>query len=289
MRYLKTNEAATLLEIAPNTLRMWERRFEFPRPQRSAGGHRSYTHGEVAALREALQSGLSISAAVARARDDVAADANSLVRALRAYDRDRADRAIETALVLRSVERSVEEVLLSSLEEIAGRNGLDSATWAFAARWAAEWLQRAARLVTLSRGRLAVVLAHASRHELDPDVPYIRALELFCIRAGVRVLSLPAGAVSGIGDAASVYCPDLVVLAGGQLDDDTIARWAYLVARSVGARPLALYRPASIRDSGIVLPSAPGEAQVRVIELADAAIPASVGQLTRTRQRIRAA
>ena len=63
MRYLKTSEAATLLNVSPNTLRAWERRFGFPKPQRSPGRHRLYTHGEVAALRDALQEGLSISSA----------------------------------------------------------------------------------------------------------------------------------------------------------------------------------------------------------------------------------
>lgn len=43
MRYLKTSEAAALLSVTPSTLRAWERRFGFPRPQRSPGGHRFYT------------------------------------------------------------------------------------------------------------------------------------------------------------------------------------------------------------------------------------------------------
>ena len=73
MRYLKTSEAATLLNVSPNTLRAWERRFDFPKPQRSPGRHRLYTHGEVAALRDALQEGLSISSAVSRAREGLAA------------------------------------------------------------------------------------------------------------------------------------------------------------------------------------------------------------------------
>jgi MerR family transcriptional regulator, light-induced transcriptional regulator len=45
MRYLKTTEAAALLNVGPNTLRAWERRFGFPQPQRSPGGHRAYPHG----------------------------------------------------------------------------------------------------------------------------------------------------------------------------------------------------------------------------------------------------
>ena len=69
MRTLKTSEAAALLNVSPNTLRAWERRFGYPRPQRSSGQHRLYIHGEVAALRDALQEGLSISSAVSRARE----------------------------------------------------------------------------------------------------------------------------------------------------------------------------------------------------------------------------
>src|ERR1700756_5156497 len=109
MRYLKTSEAATMLNVSPNTLRAWERRFGYPKPARSPGKHRLYTHGEVAALRDALQEGLSISSAVSRAREGLSADTNTLVGALVSFDMERADLAMEAALALRSVERSVEE------------------------------------------------------------------------------------------------------------------------------------------------------------------------------------
>jgi MerR family transcriptional regulator, light-induced transcriptional regulator len=276
MRYLKTTEAATLLNVSPNTLRAWERRFGFPRPQRSPGGHRSYAHGEVAALREALQGGVSISSAVPRARAGVAADTASLVRALVAYDRDRADCAMETALALRTVERSVDEVLLLGLEVILGRSGAESAAWAFSARWAADWLRRATRLASPTVSPVSIVLGDASRDELDLDAPYIRALELFCVRAGVKVLSLSARAVHGIGDVASMHRPNLVVLAGGEVDDDTVGRWAQDVGRSVGPLPLAFYRRMRTCVCDTVLPSAPAEAQLRLVDLADATIPSRV-------------
>jgi len=51
VRTLKTSEAAAVLNVSPNTLRAWERRFGYPKPQRTAGKHRLYTHGEVAALK----------------------------------------------------------------------------------------------------------------------------------------------------------------------------------------------------------------------------------------------
>jgi MerR family transcriptional regulator, light-induced transcriptional regulator len=275
MRYLKTSEAATLLNVSPNTLRAWERRFGFPKPQRSPGRHRLFTHGEVAALRDALQEGLSISSAVSRAREGLATDSNSLVGALVSYERERADAAIEAALALRSVERSVEEVLLPTLDEIARRYTTESAAWAFAAHWGADWLTRALRLAPPPVRPVSIVVGDASRDELDPDHPYIRALELFCVRAGIRVLSLSARGVAGIGDAIAVHRPNLVVIAGGYLGDDSVARWAYAVRLAAGAMPVAIYRRGAqrvrMRTTGTsVLPSGPGEAQLRLLELVEA-------------------
>jgi DNA-binding transcriptional MerR regulator len=235
MRYLKTSEAATLLNVSPNTLRAWERRFGFPKPQRSPGKHRLFTHGEVAALRDALQEGLSISSAVSRAREGLATDTNSLVGALVSYERERADSAMEAALALRTLERSVEEVLLPSLEEVVRRHTVESAAWAFAAHWGADWLRRAQRLAPPPVRPVSIVLGDASRDDLDPDSPYIRALELFCVRAGAKVLSLSARGVSGIGDAVAVHRPNLVVLAGGYLGDDAVARWAYAIRLAAGS------------------------------------------------------
>jgi DNA-binding transcriptional MerR regulator len=274
MRYLKTSEAAALLNVSPNTLRAWERRFGFPKPQRSPGKHRLFTHGEVAALRDALQEGLSISSAVSRAREGLATDTNSLVGALVSYEGERADGAIEAALALRSVERSVEEVLLPTLDEIVRRHSADSAAWAFAARWASDWLHRATRLTPPPIRPVSLVLGDASRDELDPDAPHIRALELFCVRAGVKVLSLSARGVTGIGDAVAVHQPNLVVIAGSYLPDDTVARWAYAVRLAAGAMPVAVYRRGDqrvrMRTTGTnVLPSRASEAQRRLLEIAE--------------------
>ncbi|HWE11411.1 MAG TPA: MerR family DNA-binding transcriptional regulator [Solirubrobacteraceae bacterium] len=275
MRYLKTSEAAALLNVSPNTLRAWERRFGFPKPQRSPGKHRLFTHGEIAALRDALQEGLSISSAVSRAREGLAADANSLVGALVSYERERADTAIEAALALRSVERSVEEVLLPTLDEILRRNGPESAAWAFAAHWASDWLRRAIRLSPPPTRPLSIVMGDATRDELDPDAPYLRTLELFCIRAGMDVLSLSARGVAGIGDAVAIHRPNLVVVAGSHLDDDAVARWAYAIRLAGGAVPVAVYRRGSdrvrVRNTGTGnLPAGARAAQRRIMEMLEA-------------------
>lgn len=274
MRYLKTSEAATLLNVSPNTLRAWERRFGFPKPQRSPGKHRLFTHGEVAALRDALQEGLSISSAVSRAREGLAADSNSLVGALVSYERERADAAIEAALALRSVERSVEEVLLPTLDEIVRRYATESAAWAFAAHWAADWLRRAQRLAPPPVRPASIVVGDASRDELDQDAPYIRAFELLCVRAGIKTLSLSARGVAGIGDAVAVHRPNLVVLAGAHLSDDAVARWAYAVRLAAGPLPVAVYRRGGprvrMRTTGTrVLPAGASEAQRQVLEMVE--------------------
>ncbi|HET6508654.1 MAG TPA: MerR family transcriptional regulator [Baekduia sp.] len=241
MRTLKTSEAAAVLNVSPNTLRAWERRFGYPKPQRSPGKHRLYTHGEIAALRDALQEGLSISSAISRARESVAADTHVLVGALAAYELERADAAMEGALALRSVERSVEEVLLPSLEEIGDRHGTESAPWALAARWAGEWLLRAQRLSPPASSRPSVLLGDATRDQLDPDALALRALELCTTRVGLRTVTLPVTGLAGLGDVLGAYAPRVVVIAGGEENDDHVARWAYRVRAAAGALPVLLF------------------------------------------------
>lgn len=272
MRYLKTSEAATLLNVSANTLRTWESRFDFPKPVRSPGNHRSYLHCEVAALREALRDGLSISSAVLRAREALASDGTSLITALEEYDRERADAAIEAALGFRSVERSVEDVLLPALEQISSDRTVESAAWAFAAHWGTDWLRRATRLAPPPLRRQSILLGDASRDELDPDAPYIRALELFCLRAGIEMMSLSARGVAGIRDVIVAHRPDLVVLAGGHMPDETVARWTHSVRGEVGPMPIALYRRgdhfARMPTTGThVLPSRASDAQRRLVAL----------------------
>ena len=274
MRTLKTSEAASLLNVSPNTLRAWERRFGYPQPQRSAGRHRLYTYGEVAALRDALQQGLSISSAVSRAREALSTDTHTLVGALAAFELDRADAAMESALALRTLERSVEEVLLPSLSELGGRFGTDSAPWAFAARWADSWLRRAQRLAPPPVPRLAILVGDATRNELDPDALASRALELFAGRSGARVMALPVGRVSGLPDVVESLAPDAVVIAGGHMADDDVALWAYRVRATAGPLPMALFRRPShgsqIRTTGTrILSAAPFAAHREVLALID--------------------
>jgi DNA-binding transcriptional MerR regulator len=262
MRTLKTSEAAALLNVSPNTLRAWERRFGYPKPQRSAGRHRLYTHGDIAALHDALQQGLSISSAVSRARETLSTDGHTLAGALAAFDLDRADSAMEAALALRSVERSVEEVLLPSLHALGVRHGIDSAPWAFAARWADGWLRRAQRLTPPPVGPLTILVGDATRDERDPDALAVRAFELFCGRSGARVTVLPVAGIAGLGEVVDSLCPGAVVIAGSHVADEGVALWAHNVRATAGALPVALFRrgrhDAGVRTTGaLILPDTP--------------------------------
>jgi MerR family transcriptional regulator, light-induced transcriptional regulator len=274
MRYLKTSEAATLLNVTAATLRAWESRFAFPTAERSAGNQRMYLYADVVALRGALRCCTSTASAVHLARDKLAARDISLIAALGDYDRGRADLAMETALGSRSVPRCVEGVLLPTLEQIARQHTLDSAAWAFAAQWGADWLRRARRLVAARPRSLSIVLGDASRDALDPDAPHIRALELFSIRAGINLMTLSVRGIAGLGDALAARRPHLVVIAGGRMADDAVATWAQTVRLAAGPIPIAVYRQgdhlAQMPTTGttIVLPTRASDAHYRLIERA---------------------
>ena len=54
MGAIRTNAAAAMLGVSPSTLRSWERRFGYPEPRRTAGGHRQFDLNEIEALRSRL-------------------------------------------------------------------------------------------------------------------------------------------------------------------------------------------------------------------------------------------
>ena len=240
------------------------------------GKHRLYTHGEIAALRDALQEGLSISSAISRAREGLSGDADTLVGALGSFDRERADSSMEAVLALRSLERGVEEVLLPSLEELVRRHGSDSARWAFAARWGSDWLRRAQRLAPPPVRQVAVLLGDAAGDELDLDSAYVRALELFCVRSGARTMSLSVQGVAGLGDVLQQLQPHATVVCGSYARDDEVARWAYGVRSSAGAVPVALFRrdvarPGRLRATGALnLSASPLTAARELLEAIEA-------------------
>jgi MerR family transcriptional regulator, light-induced transcriptional regulator len=69
---LAIKDVAERTGIAAGTIRMWEQRYGFPEPRRTASGYRRYSAGDVEALRRVAsyrRTGLSIPAAIDRVRD----------------------------------------------------------------------------------------------------------------------------------------------------------------------------------------------------------------------------
>src|ERR671916_3405564 len=133
---IRTNAAAELLGVSPNTLRSWERRFGYPKPRRTQGGHRQYDLAELESLRRALLETHNISSAIelARQRGEGPSSPSRLVDAFDHFDEGAADRVMEESLAVRSVERTVEEVLLPAVEMAQGREARE-AEYELACRW----------------------------------------------------------------------------------------------------------------------------------------------------------
>jgi MerR family transcriptional regulator, light-induced transcriptional regulator len=241
MEYLKVREAATRLNVSPSTLRAWEQRFGFPRPGRSPGGHRLYRHADIAALRDALEQGLSISSAISRVRQGDTVDAAALVGPLCAIDPERAAAVVEGALALRSLERTVEQVLLPALAQIHRRHGPDSVEWAFAASWIDEWIRWAQRLALHPKRPIRVLVGDATRGELSLDSVHAHALQLFCTRAGAHLLTLPVRAMKGVARAVALFAPGAIVVAGRHGREAEVERWLQIARAAAGECPVATF------------------------------------------------
>src|SRR3954447_11973970 len=71
MKALAIREVAEQTGLAAGTIRMWEQRYGFPEPQRTASGYRQYSPQDVDTLKRVLalrETGLSVGAALERPR-----------------------------------------------------------------------------------------------------------------------------------------------------------------------------------------------------------------------------
>jgi DNA-binding transcriptional MerR regulator len=219
-----------MLGVSPNTLRSWERRFGYPSPGRTAGGHRQYELPEIEALRLAFEETQNISSAIALARQRGAGPPSSsrLGAALARFDEEKANQLLEESLALRSLERTVEEVLLPALAELRADEA-GAAEYEFAWRYAAGWMS-ALRRVTPPATRVEGVLLFDASIPCDLDGLHVQALELMLRRAGLRTLTLTASIEPArLGRALRALRPDALVLGGGRASLDAIGRLVYAV------------------------------------------------------------
>jgi MerR family transcriptional regulator, light-induced transcriptional regulator len=240
---IRTNAAAELLGVSPNTLRSWERRFGYPKPRRTSGGHRQYDLVELEALRRALLETHNISSAieVARQRGEGPSSPSRLLDAFDRFDEDAADRVLEESLAVRSVDRTVEEVLLPAVEMAETREGRE-AEYELACRWATGWLH-AARRVVAPATRAQGVLLFDSSERLDHESLHVQALELGLRRAGFKTLLLSfdlpperiVRAMRSLEPTAYVFC-------GGEATLEVVGRLVYTVRQVGSAAPVFEYR-----------------------------------------------
>ena len=245
MSGIRTNAAAELLGVSPNTLRSWERRFGYPSPRRTAGGHRQYELTELEALRRALLETHNISSAiqVARQRGEGPSSAARLVDAFDRFDEATADRVMEESLAVRSVERTVEDLLLPALEFVHDRSGRE-AEYELACRWATGWMHAVKRVVPPATRDEGVFLFDSSPL-LDVESLQVQALELALRRAGFRVILLSIGLPQErVARAMRALEPSALVLCGNGATLDVVGRLVY-TARQLGTgAPVFEYRDA---------------------------------------------
>lgn len=266
---IRTSAAADLLGVSPSTLRSWERRLGYPRPRRTPGNHRQYDLVEVETLREALRQTGNISSAVevAQRRGRGLGSPARLLGAFDRFDEATADRELEESLAIRSIERTVEELLLPALE-MATRRPNHDAEFEHACRWATGWLHSARRLAppaTLPEG----VLLLDSGSPLGLEAIYVQALELFLRRAGLRVLLLGADLPQPRFDSAlRALRPVAIVLCGSQVSLDVIGGPLRRALRNGPPARVLGFRTAQLvtgRHGVPLLGSGPGEAADRLL------------------------
>jgi DNA-binding transcriptional MerR regulator len=250
MNGIRTNAAAVMLGVSANTLRSWERRYRFPAPHRSAGGHRQYSLAEIEALRLTMSETHNVSSAIALARErgEGPSSPSRLAAAFKAFDEDGANRLLEESLALRSVERTVEEVLVEAVGAHA-QSGPNTPEFEFGWRHATGWLSAQRRLAPPASRSEGVIIFDASA-ALELDALYAQALELLLRRAGLRTLSLTASVEPArLGRALRAVGPAAVVLTGHHTVLDSIGRLVYAVRSVIGDVPVFDYRGA-VPDTG---------------------------------------
>jgi len=215
---IRTNAAAEVLGVSPNTLRSWERRYGFPTPKRTVGNHRNYDLIELQTLRDALAQTGNISSAIQLAQQRQAAPVgdDSLFAAFQSFDEGAADPGAEAELE-------------------------------FAARWATGWLHGARRLAAAASRPAGILLVDSSKG-LDAEEVHTQALDLALRRAGFRVLVLS----NELGDerlerALGALDPTAIVLCGPNAE----TRDAVALVRKI--RDLGFVAPLfGFRASGLI-------------------------------------
>jgi predicted DNA-binding transcriptional regulator AlpA len=261
MPAIRINAAAAILGVSQSTLRSWERRFGFPEPQRTPGGHRQYDLAQIEALRSAFEETHNVSSAISVARERGAGPATPqrLRSAFSRFDEAEADQIVLESLAVRSVERTVEDVVLPSVELLSGGEPhvVDdpSAEYGFAWRWTTGWLAAQSRVAPPATRAEGVLVFDASR-PVDVDSLHAQALELALRRIGLRTLTLTVALdPSRLARALTALEPRAVVLTGHRASRDALGRLVYAARQSSDDVVVLDFRGALGGATGSTVPS----------------------------------
>jgi DNA-binding transcriptional MerR regulator len=212
MQY-SVSAAARLTGVPSNTLRTWERRYGFPRPQRTNTGRRLYDEGDLAAVRRMaalIEAGVPAAQAAESALLDVPApptepaaaaslspEVEQLLLAAAQFDEPGARAAIAAAVERRDWGRAIAEVLFPALHQAGVRwqHGDVSLTHEhFLSQVVRSELLAAVRDSPMPTGASPILLAcpEGEQHEFG-----VLALWLLLRQAGVPVLCLGADVPPG--------------------------------------------------------------------------------------------
>jgi len=248
---IRTNAAAEVLGVSANTLRSWERRYGYPQPKRTPGNHRHYELVELQTLRDALADTGNISSAIelARQRQSEPASSGGLRTALESFDEQAADRAMEGSLALRPLERTVEELLLPTVDALAD-DAEGAAELEFACRWATGWLHGARRMANVASRPAGIMLLDATGGS-PLEAVHLQALDLSLRRAGFRVLTLS----SEMGDerlerALRALEPTAIILCGPAAGAEQADRLVFKTTEQGFAAPVYAFRAVGLAAEG---------------------------------------
>lgn len=113
-------EAVERTGVAEATLRMWERRYGFPAPERLASGHRRYSEHEIALIRAVAAkraAGLALPVAIQQARSEGSQAATSVYAALRRRRPDLEPRVLLKPIML-ALSHAIEDEALARAERL---------------------------------------------------------------------------------------------------------------------------------------------------------------------------
>jgi hypothetical protein len=187
---------------------------------------------QIEALKQTMGETHNVSSAIslARARGEGPSSPSRLAAAFAVFDENRADRLLEESLALRSVERTVEEVLLPAVAAHLVDSEPSTPEYEFAWRYATGWLWAFKRLAAPPVSREQSVLLFDATAPGDLDAIQVLALELVLRRSGLRTLSLtPAVNPARLGRAVRALAPAAVVLTGRRASLDAIGKLVHAV------------------------------------------------------------